>query len=292
VNEQNYDTMKRIADASLADLFTGSYEDFTTKRVHRFESERYESSISDARQELRVALPDDAVKAWRDCVLRDSSDLFVWIDNIDASGATLGVGWKPSRGLGALQAVEVDLDGGTADQLTVGKTIPPGEATFIIRRGSQNAAVRGIINGRAGNPEASFSTRFYIPSLPSGSVGPPSSSFREMLTQGRPLTIKMDHLTGCIGSILRDGLYTVSYVRQRRGWIAEGDHGDGACPPKTRDRISNDSYSCDKFPRLCNVIPEDRKLVIWGVTFTFDDQGRVFADGTGRVGTILTSTAK
>jgi len=167
VTEDNYDTMKRKAVASLAGFFVGGYQDFATQRRHYYEESHYNSDEFEARQELRVALPSDAVGAWRDCVTRDTAGLVIWIDDVTADAATIGVRWKPSAGLGALRDVSVDLTGAKAGSRLANTTIlNQGQTTFIVERRTRNMPVRGAINGTTGSPAVTFSEKFYVPSMP------------------------------------------------------------------------------------------------------------------------------
>lgn len=167
VNSDKYEEMRRDADASLTGFFDGSYSDFAAKRAQFFSKENYRSDDFQARQELRVALPPGAVDAWRQCVLQDATELLVWIDDVDASGATLGIRWKPGLGLGSLGGVGIDLLGvKPGSPLAAVTSLDPGQRTFILQREQSNRSIRGTINGRAGEPVAAFSAKFYVPGLP------------------------------------------------------------------------------------------------------------------------------
>jgi hypothetical protein len=112
-------------------------------------------------------------------------------------------------------------------------------------------------------------------------VATPAPSLRSRLAAGYTLTVRIDR---CIGSIM-GGLYLVSYVRPTRGWIGEGPHGDGNCPPHSNDYQRNDTYTCGNFASLCDIKPEDGRFVIWGHDFGFDENGKVF-DNNVEVGAI------
>lgn len=276
VTESNYDDLKRNASGSaFSNFFSGSYDEFQSKRRDYLSRNEHSVDASDSRQEVRVELPKDAVPAWRDCVLRESSDFFYWLDAVDKNGATLGLGWKPAPGNGELRHITVDLRGGRSRSLNKLHNLPQGKKTFAIERGSPTGAVRGTVSGEAGENKATFSVAFYVPALPTSQP----FSFQTYLRQGQPVTLKLDHLSTCIGTILPDGVYTVSYSYQRHGWLVDGDHGDGTCPPKTRERTSSDTYTCANVPSVCGDTPEAHRLVIFGHTFTFDNNGRVFDDG-------------
>jgi hypothetical protein len=92
VTEKNYDEAKHSASGTAFErFFTGDYADFSGKRREYLSQQSVTIDQADARAEVRVELPQEAVPAWRDCVLRDASDFFYWLDAVGSHSATLGI---------------------------------------------------------------------------------------------------------------------------------------------------------------------------------------------------------
>lgn len=148
ITKENYDEIKKSASAELIDYFSGSYDSFRKKREQYLKKANYSKTTDEAREEVRVNLPEDAVPAWRDCVLSNSHGLFTWTDHIDEEGAILGIGWNPPPGLDKLKDVQVVLVGGNCVELTNDlKVLYRGTHTFNISRSGNKKDIRGSISG-------------------------------------------------------------------------------------------------------------------------------------------------
>jgi hypothetical protein len=80
ITKDNYEEMKHSADATIyEDIFDGSYDDFLQKRSNYFAFHNYSASVDDSRQEVRVELPEGAVKAWSDCVNGNAQGLYYYL---------------------------------------------------------------------------------------------------------------------------------------------------------------------------------------------------------------------
>ena len=92
-----------------------------------------------------------------------------------------------------------------------------------------------------------------------GKYGGPSPRF----------SIKFDHLSHNIGMINAGRCYTVIFENNR--WHVAG-------PVAGQNRSNPADYG--------GVDPQDGKMSIWGAIMTFDDDGRVFNDQDGLIGTM------
>lgn len=183
--------------------------------------------------------------------------------------------------------------------------------TMLAKDSSMSAPERAqaMINFRMGlsgppsPPEAVAAERAAVrEGLPSaGSEEPrlePATELLRYVQDGHPVfLITNDLMTygGCIGpgsSILAGSAYKIIYTRHNKGWIGEGRHGDGQCPPRSIDNHRNDTYVCGPtFPHLCDQTPDKGWLVLWGAGFRVQDGG-VTVDGTRVVGTLVRGPAE
>jgi hypothetical protein len=118
-----------------------------------------------------------------------------------------------------------------------------------------------------------------------------TEDLQDVLMNGNMVTFVTNDLKavgGCVGSILPNSAYRLAFTRYNTGWIGEGPHGDGHCPPVNRDFLHNDSYKCDSYPFLCTRTPDKGYFILWGALFRFDgSSGEVRdADGSAVVGRI------
>jgi hypothetical protein len=82
-------------------------------------------------------------------------------------------------------------------------------------------------------------------------------------------SIKFDHLSHNIGNIQAGRCYTVGFENDR--WYVAG-------PVAGQNRSNADNYG--------GANPQDGKMNIWGVIMTFDNEGHVFGDQDGLIGTM------
>lgn len=162
VNNSNYEKIKQDAKAMVPGYFDGDYHSFNEKRASSFLKENYNSTEYEAQQELSIETPKEAVSAWQNCISSNSVGLFAYVKNVDESGATISINWRPAPGLKELNSVYTELSGAKSERLSNLRQIDIGEGTFLINRGGSTQAVRGIIMGRTSTGGV-YSAEIYIP---------------------------------------------------------------------------------------------------------------------------------
>jgi hypothetical protein len=109
---------------------------------------------------------------------------------------------------------------------------------------------------------------------PQPSPEPPPPSVGDTIANGEPFDVVFDALLEPIGSIRPNGRYRVQYVPASRAWRASGP----VFPEGSRDDVVGPAdQGCD---------PSNREFCIWGVPFSFNDQGNVYWEGRRRVGRV------
>ncbi|MDH0647538.1 hypothetical protein N5D48_16350 [Pseudomonas sp. GD03858] len=142
VDESNYESAKKSASASYADLFSGSWDEFKTKRSQRFEKLDYNVDINDSREVYRASLSPEQISGWLSC-MRQSAQPIIWYGHTDKLGADLEIEWQPTEDLGPLKDLEFSSRSGVAQNLP--KQIK-GKYGFHISRSVAGNAISGSVN--------------------------------------------------------------------------------------------------------------------------------------------------
>ena len=134
---------------------------------------------------------------------------------------------------------------------------------------------------------------------------PPPTTLREYLQQGNTFYFRTSDAlpgnpapAGCIGSILPNTLYTITFHPENKLWDGIGNSGDGnTCKLAVTDRSVVGGYGCSASNNggglFCKeeYTPSGGAFVLWGETFRFDEAGHVTHEKTGASAGILLKQA-
>lgn len=157
INQNNYSENKSRYALDVPGYFNGDYADFSRhrERFQREEGSAFQSG--QARSVLSSALPDDAIAAWRSCVVAHVNGVYAYPIRADRDNAKVVIGWRRSPGGAPVEALTIIVNGRELKH-----DIPAGfegEQTIAIVRTGQ--ALNGAVNVRAGS--GAYTADFHVP---------------------------------------------------------------------------------------------------------------------------------
>lgn len=160
IDRENYEEVKRDADASIADWFSGSYEDFAKKRASFKSESRFELTTDTSRSLMQSLLDSGAVSAWESCMT--SRGFYHRVGRITPTEVQLVLYFDPPAGINTIKSLSTDLPAFVKSaSLRNTKKMGRGKKTFVLRR-SKNLDFMAAITGLAGT-DGEYGTTFFIP---------------------------------------------------------------------------------------------------------------------------------
>lgn len=149
VTEDNYEKAKMAGGASVADMFSGDFNSFSEKRRSYFQQESYEYTIDQARSDLQIGVPNEALEAWVECLKHQTNNLYCVVRDVTRTTVRLEIGFT---GVG-VNLTQCRVDGinvaVAADNFT-GAGPFEGDAIVILYR-DESKPITGYVMGMFGN---------------------------------------------------------------------------------------------------------------------------------------------
>jgi len=174
VTQDNYKEAKASAGGSYGDMFDGEWSDFKKERDALEIRENFDYKMEVARSVIQTGVPEDAVRAWSECMADRSEGLFCLVRRVEEDVAVIAVIFRYSGDTNLVNRTS-HVVGGTIleDQFTKDPDDPfEGTALITIQRDKTKDIVLTVGGKRGGG---TVSDEAYVPK----DLLPPKKTYHE-----------------------------------------------------------------------------------------------------------------